>query len=70
MSRWQMPATPTAGEQGNSAASFLSASEATSVSRLNYLRDRLTTEAKLGGVLHKANRQISLRRSIVDASNA
>jgi hypothetical protein len=53
---------------GTSATGFLQAAERTSASRVDYLRDRALTEAKLGAVLDQAEEQASIQQVIADAS--
>jgi hypothetical protein len=53
---------------GASATGFLQASERTSTTRVDYLRDRALTEAKLGAVLAQAEEQASIQQVIADAS--
>ncbi|MFM9926895.1 phage tail length tape measure family protein [Variovorax sp. H27-G14] len=50
--------------------SFLKVSEQTSGSRVDYLRDRALTEAKLALTLDKADSQISIQQAIADAGTA
>ncbi|MBO9649609.1 MAG: hypothetical protein J7605_13945 [Variovorax sp.] len=53
---------------GGSATAFLQASERTSGTRVEYLRDRALTEAKLAAVLEQAEEQASIQQVIADAS--
>lgn len=59
-----------ASSVGDLARQFLAASEAGSVDRISYLRDRAMADIKLSGVLDKAKTQITLQEAIASAGES
>lgn len=59
-----------AGKMAGAADAFLQASEAGSITRVDYLRDRITAEAQLASVLESSEAKASVQESIAAAANA
>lgn len=59
-----------ASKMASAADAFLQASDIGSISRVDYLRDRITAEAQLASVLQSSEAKASMQESIAAAANA